>query len=196
MADEGRDDDRHDDRHDDSTPDPPATAVVAGLVRRVRRMAGLLQRELAASLGVSQSRVARWETGRSRATGDDLERMGALAGLRLALVDEARTPVTPMREDAARDVLGRRMPAHVEAMRAQWWVPRDSSTTSQGWQELRRSQEQGRAVAALARHPIVPSAGDRRHDDHPTLARLLDELARGVVVVVPRDGDDGAGTQG
>ena len=42
-----------------------ADEVVSGLIRRVRRLAKLSQRELAHDLGVSQSAVAKWETGRT-----------------------------------------------------------------------------------------------------------------------------------
>ena len=41
---------------------------VAGLIRRVRRVASLSQRELADALGVPQSTIARWELGRSEPT--------------------------------------------------------------------------------------------------------------------------------
>ncbi|WP_191280514.1 helix-turn-helix domain-containing protein, partial [Nocardioides flavus (ex Wang et al. 2016)] len=43
----------------------PFAGQVPGLVRRVRRILDVSQRGLAALLGVSQSVVARWETGRT-----------------------------------------------------------------------------------------------------------------------------------
>lgn len=139
-------------------------------------MARLSQRELAVALGVGQSSVARWEQGEGSLSAADLERIAGLAGLRLALVDEEDTPVAPMREDAAGDVLGRRIPAHVVAERAMWWSPRDSSTTGEGSADRRRSRELGRAVAVTTRHPLLNDDGDRRHDDHPTRQELVDRL--------------------
>lgn len=58
---------------------------VPGLVRRARRTADLSQRDLAAALGVSQSMVARWETGRSVPCLALLARLLRLAGLRLVV---------------------------------------------------------------------------------------------------------------
>ena len=43
----------------------PLDGGIPGLVRRVRRILDVSQRGLAALLGVSQSVVARWETGRT-----------------------------------------------------------------------------------------------------------------------------------
>lgn len=57
----------------------PST-VGPGLVRRARRAADLSQRDLAARLGVSQSTVARWETGQSSPTLYLVEQMLALSG--------------------------------------------------------------------------------------------------------------------
>lgn len=151
-------------------------SALPGLVRRVRRIAGMSQRELAEALGVGQSSVGRWEQGQGSLSAAVLERMAALAGLTLALVDPDGTPVRPMREDAAHDVLGRRMPAHAEAERPAWWMPRDASTSGEGLAELRRSRELGRAVAVTTRHPLLRSSDDKRHDDHPTRQELVDRL--------------------
>jgi hypothetical protein len=98
-----------------------------------------------------------------------------------------------MREDAARDVLDRRLPAHVEAMAARWWMPRDASTSGEGLAELRRSVRTGRAVVGYSRHPLIRFPDDRHRDDHPTLEVLRDELARGIQIWWPRavQADDG-----
>src|SRR5215210_5990817 len=94
-----------------------------GLVRRARRAADLSQRGLAARLGVSQSTVARWETGQSSPTLSLVEQMLALSGLRLEMTDADGVSVAPMREDAPRDRAGRRFPAHVDLDALGWWVP-------------------------------------------------------------------------
>jgi len=94
--------------------DPAGGLLAPGMVRRIRRMLDLSQRELAEALGTAQATVARWETG---AVSPDLEsvgRMAALAGLRLALVDAAGAPVEQMATDALRDRAGRRFPAHLD----------------------------------------------------------------------------------
>lgn len=115
----------------------------AGLVRRARRAADLSQRDLAARLGVSQSRVARWETGRSSPSLADLEQVMSLAAMRLALLDAAGARVEPMREDAARDRAGRRFPAHVDPAARGWWLPPGAHLAPDGSQWLQRSAAVG-----------------------------------------------------
>jgi len=94
--------------------DPARSLLTPGTVRRIRRTADLSQRELAAELGVSQTTVARWETGKAAPDLETLARMAALAGLRVALVDTLGGPVAPMAEHAVRDGAGRRFPAHLD----------------------------------------------------------------------------------
>ncbi len=60
---------------------------VPGLIRRARRSADLNQRELAALLGVSQSTVARWETGRQEPCLHLFSALLSLGGLTLAVMD-------------------------------------------------------------------------------------------------------------
>ena len=59
----------------------PFDGGVPGLVRRVRRILDVSQRGLAVLIGVSQSVVARWETGRTSPRMSAMERLYALAGL-------------------------------------------------------------------------------------------------------------------
>lgn len=97
---------------------------VPGLVRRVRREADLNQRELGALLGVSQSVVARWERGEREPTVSMLQRVLALVGWGLeptrleggntSALCLAPAELPPMREDACRDAMGRRFPAHLD----------------------------------------------------------------------------------
>ncbi len=85
-------------------------------VVRVRRRADLSQRELAGVLGVSPATVARIETGRTLPSAALLARVLALAGLRLAVVDESGLEVPPVDGREVRDNAGRRFPGHLEVL--------------------------------------------------------------------------------
>ncbi|MFP5416149.1 MAG: helix-turn-helix domain-containing protein [Actinomycetes bacterium] len=95
-----------------SASDP--TLNVAGLIRRVRRLADLSQGELARLVGVDQSTIARWENGQSEPRVGMFQRLLGLAGLDLAVRDSVDRPVVPMRADAPRDRAGRHWPAHLD----------------------------------------------------------------------------------
>ena len=102
----------------------PFEGGVPGLVRRVRRILDVSQRGLAALIGVSQSVVARWETGRTSPRVSVLHHLLGLAGLGSAVHDkESGALVEPMRDDGARDRAGRRYPAHVDLTVTGWYVP-------------------------------------------------------------------------
>ncbi|HET7799144.1 MAG TPA: helix-turn-helix transcriptional regulator, partial [Humibacillus xanthopallidus] len=75
---------------------------VARLVMRVRRMADLSQRDLAARLGTSPSTVARIETGGCAVSVSLLRRILGLAGLRLVAVAADGQPVAPVAGDTLR----------------------------------------------------------------------------------------------
>ena len=96
--------------------------LVPGLLRRVRRLADMSQRELARAAGMSAAAVGRAEAGGDLRVGQ-LVRIAALAGLRLALVDHRGTEVTPMRADAVRDAARRSFPAHLDTRHGDedWW---------------------------------------------------------------------------
>jgi transcriptional regulator with XRE-family HTH domain len=53
------------------------------LIREARRRAGLTQAELAAGAGTSQSGIARWESGRTAVSLDDVIRLVRLCGFDL-----------------------------------------------------------------------------------------------------------------
>lgn len=164
---------------DDAARDQGAETVPSlgpGLIRRIRRVADLSQRDLAQRLGISQSTVARWETGRSSPTLGVVEQMLALGGLRLEMTDATGATVAPMREDAARDRAGRRFPAHVDLDALGWWVPEGLHLSVEGIV--------ARRVAARQRIPDIRYEGTkwrgiRRRlqggapDDHPTHAELV-----------------------
>jgi transcriptional regulator with XRE-family HTH domain len=85
-----------------------------GTLRRIRRLADLSQRQLAAPCGLSQSAVAQAESGRRDLPVGALTRAAEQAGLRLALLDAAGHEVAGMSPDAVRDLCGRRFPAHLD----------------------------------------------------------------------------------
>jgi transcriptional regulator with XRE-family HTH domain len=137
---------------------------VSGLVRRARRIADLSQREMASAVLVSPTRIARAES-RGRVTLELLERVLAVAGLRLVAVDDADGAVNAMRPDAVRDRSGRRFPAHLDLYpiwsvglpyRADRPYPRPPGSVS-----FRRR-----------RTPALRDQTDRP-EDHPTRAEVL-----------------------
>ncbi|MGO4600108.1 helix-turn-helix domain-containing protein [Terrabacter sp. 2RAF25] len=83
-------------------------------VVRVRRLADLSQRDLAALVGATASTVSRIESGASVPTVGRFEEILAVAGLRLAVVDAEGHMVAPVPEDLVRDNQGRRFPAHLD----------------------------------------------------------------------------------
>ena len=94
-----------------------------GMVRRVRRVADLSQRQLAVALEVSQTSVAAAEAGRQDWQVGLLARAAALAGLRVVLVDSQGRIVPPMAPGSPRDRAGRRLPAHLDTRHGDvdWW---------------------------------------------------------------------------
>jgi transcriptional regulator with XRE-family HTH domain len=107
-------------------------------VRRVRRVADLSQRELVIATGLSSSWVARVEAGATGPRVAQLETVLALAGWRLAVLDERRREIHQLFEydGDLRDGAGRRHPAHLDAVidpeRDEWWA---------GWYGLARPPE-------------------------------------------------------
>jgi transcriptional regulator with XRE-family HTH domain len=156
-------------------PLPVESGLELGLVRRARRAADLSQRDLAARMGVSQSTVARWETGQSSPTLTQVEQMLALGGLRLEMIDAAGEPVAPMREDAPRDRAGRRFPAHVDLDALGWWMPPGLHLTVEWLDAYRRAVEQR---IPRIRYEHSSWRGTKRQllgvpDDHPSWAELV-----------------------
>jgi HTH-type transcriptional regulator/antitoxin HipB len=160
----------------------PFDGGVPGVVRRVRRILDVSQRGLAARLGVSQSVVARWETGRTSPRAAVLERLLRMAGLRARLADETTgEEVVPMRADGARTHGGSRYPAHVDLRATGWWVPqalRRMTTV-----EYVEARERSRRLRDPAIHyRLCPH--DRRlerdlfgtPDDHPAVHQLAAEV--------------------
>jgi transcriptional regulator with XRE-family HTH domain len=102
---------------------------ISGLLRRARRIAQLSQRELARRAGLSASTVTRVESGAIVPTLAAFERMLAVAGLRLVVVDDEGHVVTPMREiPDTRNGGGSRYPSHLDVILdpkpGEWWGDR------------------------------------------------------------------------
>jgi HTH-type transcriptional regulator/antitoxin HipB len=165
----------------------PFDGHIPGLVRRIRRILEVSQRGLAAILEVSQSVVARWETGRTSPRADVLHHMLRLAGLRTTFHDEETgEEVRPMRADGARQRGGNRFPAHGDLTVTGWWVPRALRSTMAEYYTARdRSRAQRRP---RVRCTVDPHWRARMReawgtpDDHPSTWQLaaeaehLDEL--------------------
>ena len=94
-----------------------------GALRRIRRIADFSQRELASAAGLSASAIGHAESGSRDLSVGVLAGLAALAGLRLALVDDGGREVVPMRGDAVRDMANRRFPAHLDTRYSDegWW---------------------------------------------------------------------------
>ena len=98
---------------------------VPGLVRRVRRNAGMSQRAFATVLGCSKSTVAKWESGRSHPRLVRLEQILAISQLQLKAVNASGSEISGFGRDAALDRAGRQYPAHINLLRwrpgRHWW---------------------------------------------------------------------------
>ena len=133
----------------------PFDGEIPGLVRRVRRILDVSQRGLAALIGVSQSVVARWETGRTSPRVSVLHQLLRLAGLDTTVHDPGTgVEVEPMRDDGARDRGGRRYPAHVDLMATGWYVPRglDCTLDAKKWERSSRRRELPRVRYEASRY--------------------------------------------
>lgn len=91
---------------------------LSGFLRRVRRLADLSQRELAAAASLPPSSLAHAEAGTRDLPVASLARIAAVAGLRLALLDGDGAEMSPMSSTAVTDRSGRRFPAHLDTLRS------------------------------------------------------------------------------
>ena len=160
----------------------PFDGDVPGVVRRVRRILDVSQRGLAALLKVSQSVVARWETGRTSPRTRVLQQMLRLARLRVELHDASTgEEVLPMRADGARQHGGSRYPAHVDLRATAWWVPRAlRAMTSVAYFDARDRSRQQRDPAIKYRLCPADKKLERElfgtPDDHPAVHQLAAEV--------------------
>jgi transcriptional regulator with XRE-family HTH domain len=99
---------------------------VPGLVRRVRRIAGISQRELAVAARLSRSTISRIEKGTLTPSLPVFERILGVAGLGMAVINDDGRVILPMRDrEDARDGADRRYPSHLDTILdpepGEWW---------------------------------------------------------------------------
>jgi transcriptional regulator with XRE-family HTH domain len=122
--------------------------LLSGLVRRVRRLADMSQRELARASDVAPAAIGRAEA-RGELRVSQLIRLAAVARLRLALLDADGNEVAPMTATGVRDTAGRLFPAHLDTRHGDedWWggphrpslrQPRYTFDKDRGWRDSRR----------------------------------------------------------
>src|SRR6476660_4565168 len=136
-----------------------------GMLRRIRRRADLSQRELAERCAVSQSMVAKVETGERDLPVGTLVAAAQLAGLRLALLDDLGDEVSAMTDRAVRDAGGRRFPAHLDTRFGDedWWHGDQRYSRSQPWytfDRVRPVRDYWRRRRGLADDHQLPHTGD------------------------------------
>lgn len=149
-----------------------------GVLRLVRRLADLSQRQLAERIGVARSSVAKVETGAVIPRVDQLERMLAIAGLRLAVVDADRREVAAMKVwDDCMDGGGRRFPPHLdlilEPYSDDWWgsmyglaSPPETYHRNRAYRDARRARSVWETRVKQFRH--VPPPPDSRDPRFPS----------------------------
>lgn len=138
---------------------------LAGALRRIRRLADLSQRELAARLEVPKSSVARVESGSSGIDVRLLARAAALAGLRLALVNASGEEVPVMAGTGVRDGRNRQFPAHLDTRYGDedWWHGDERYARPQPWytfDRLRYTRDHWRERTGTPDDHLVPRPGD------------------------------------
>ncbi|GAA5130309.1 hypothetical protein GCM10023339_60560 [Alloalcanivorax gelatiniphagus] len=159
----------------------PFPGGIAGLVRRVRRILDVSQRGLAALLEVSQSVVARWETGRTSPRASVVADLLHRARLQVRVSDRHGEPVVPMRADGALTRAGSRYPAHVDLRATGWFVPRRlramTSVEAYAWRERsRRVKDPAIRYRLAPHHRQVERWLYGTPDDHPALHQLVAEV--------------------
>jgi transcriptional regulator with XRE-family HTH domain len=135
------------------------------VLRRIRRLADLSQRELAARVGISKSCIGAVESGKSGLDVHVLVRAAAIAGLRLVLLDAKGAEVRPMAADAVRDKVGRRFPAHLDTRFGDqdWWHGDHRYERDQPWytfDRVRYTRDYWRQRAGTPDDHQLPRPGD------------------------------------
>jgi HTH-type transcriptional regulator/antitoxin HipB len=114
-----------------------------GVLRRVRRIADLSQRELAAAVGISPSAVGSAESGARDLPLSVVARIAGVAGFRLSLVDDDGREIAGMAENTVRDAAGRRFPAHLDTRYSEdgWWHGPHRYHRTQPWYTFDRRRD-------------------------------------------------------
>ena len=114
-----------------TTPNPyrdrRAGLPIPGLVRRARRIADLSQREMATAAGTASSTIGKIEAETLTPSVGLFQRVMAVAGLHLVVVDADGRVVLPMGDwDDTRDGAERRYPSHLDTILdpepGEWWA--------------------------------------------------------------------------
>ncbi len=94
------------------------TSYGGDLIREARRRAGLTQAELAIRAATTQSSVARWESGRTAISLDDIRRLVRLCGFELELMLVPRDDSDSAQATRLADLSGQeRMDRHARVAR-------------------------------------------------------------------------------
>jgi transcriptional regulator with XRE-family HTH domain len=136
-----------------------------GALRRIRRAVDCSQRELADRLDLSKSSIAAAETGARDVTVRVLTTAVALAGWRLAVLDDAGEEVASMASGAVRDRANRRFPAHLDVRYGDedWWHGRERYARDQPWytfDRLRWTRDHWRSRTGTPEDHQLPGPGD------------------------------------
>ena len=142
---------------------------LCGVLRRIRRIADLSQRELASAAELSVSAVAHAEAGTRDLPVRSLGRIAAVAGLRVAVLNGAGEEVTAMSGDAVRDQSGRRFPAHLDTRYGDdgWWHGPERYSRRQPWytfDRLRYTRDHWRSRTGTPDDHQLPQPGDSPED--------------------------------
>jgi transcriptional regulator with XRE-family HTH domain len=138
---------------------------LSGMLRRIRRLADLSQRELASAAGLSVSAVGHAEAGTRDLPVRGLVRAAAAAGLRLALLNSAGAEVAGMSAQAVRDQAGRLYPAHLDTRYGDedWWHGTERYSREQPWytfDRVRYTRDYWRGRQGTRDDHQVPQPGD------------------------------------
>lgn len=140
-----------------------------GVLRRIRRIADLSQRELALAAGVSAATIGQAESGARDMPVRLVAGIAELAGIRLALVDDSGSEVMPMSDEAVRDRSGRRFPAHLDTRYSEehWWHGPHRYSRNRPWYTFdrdRRMRDMYRDRDGTPEDHQVPQPGDSPAD--------------------------------
>lgn len=141
---------------------------IAGLMMRVRRLADLSQRDLGRRIGISQPQIARIESAQRSVDVGTFAAILAVAGLRIAVVDESGAEVDPVPADLVRDHAHRRMPAHLDVR-----FPDDRPSRLGHDTRYDRPQPPAWFHHRAERDRLRLRRGADEHDDQPTASDIV-----------------------
>lgn len=160
----------------------PFPGGTPGFIRRIRRILDVSQRGLAAILDVSQSVVARWETGRTSPRVAMMQLLLGLARLEVTVRDGVSgEEVEAMRDDGARNRRGSRFPAHADLRVRGWWIPRSlrtwTSAEAYAWERRSRRAKDPAIGYRVSRYwKAIEREVWGTPVDHPALHQLVAEM--------------------